>query len=274
EGLLLAHVGHRRQLGDGLDLGQLLHLASVLEVVLELEGGVEVVLDRALVSAGHEDDLFEPGGHGLLDHVLDRGLVHQGQHLLRLGLGGRKESCAKSGSGEYGFLDGRRAHGRVPSSGVLTWILSFLTRYQRLRSEMPSSFAARAWTPLTFWSASRIRRRSPSASTSSSDAPGGMASGLALVEVIGPPRWIAGDRCSGAMTPSDSTMAASRTCCSSRIFPGHGYVQRHLSASGETVDGPGQSLWDARSIRCEIKSGRSSRRSRSGGRRSLTPCSR
>ena len=50
ERLLLADVGDGRQLGDGLDLGQLLGLAAVLEVVLELEGGVEVVLDGALVA--------------------------------------------------------------------------------------------------------------------------------------------------------------------------------------------------------------------------------
>ena len=51
ERLLLAHVGDRGQLRDRLDLGQLLHLAAVLQVVLELEGRVEVVLDGALVAA-------------------------------------------------------------------------------------------------------------------------------------------------------------------------------------------------------------------------------
>ena len=75
-------------------------LAAVLEVVLELEGGVEVILDGALVAAGDEDDLREPGGHRLLDHVLDRGLVHQGQHFLRLRLGGGQEPRAESGRGE------------------------------------------------------------------------------------------------------------------------------------------------------------------------------
>ena len=32
----------------------------------------------------------------------------------------------------------------------------------------------------------------------------------------------AGGRCSGRMTPSESTMAPSSTCCSSRMLPGHG----------------------------------------------------
>src|SRR5215467_7156953 len=49
EGLLLPDVGDGRELGDGLDLGQLLGLAAVLQVVLELEGRIEVILDGALV---------------------------------------------------------------------------------------------------------------------------------------------------------------------------------------------------------------------------------
>ena len=72
ERLLLANVADRGQLGDGLDLGELLGLAAVVQVVLELEGRVEVILDRPLVAAGHDDQLAESGGDGLLHHVLDR----------------------------------------------------------------------------------------------------------------------------------------------------------------------------------------------------------
>ena len=103
ERLLLPHVGHRGELGDRLDLGQLLRLAAVLEVVLELEGGVEVILDGALVAAGDEDDLVEPRGHRLLHHVLDGGLVDERQHLLRLGLGGGQEARPEPGRGEHGL---------------------------------------------------------------------------------------------------------------------------------------------------------------------------
>ena len=113
ERLLLAHVGHRRQLGDRLDLGELFQLAPVLEVVLELEGRVEVILDGPLVAPGHEDDLREPGGHGFLDHVLDRRRVHQGQHFLRLGLGGGEEPGPEPGGGEHGLL--HTGHGEVRS---------------------------------------------------------------------------------------------------------------------------------------------------------------
>src|SRR6266446_5974068 len=78
EWLLLAHVGDGGHLRDGLDLGQLLELAPILQVVLELEGRVEVILDGALVAARDEDDLVEPGGYRLLHHVLDGGLVDEG----------------------------------------------------------------------------------------------------------------------------------------------------------------------------------------------------
>src|SRR5262249_11743908 len=77
-------------------------LASVLQVVLELEGGVEVILDRALVAAGDEDDLGQPGGHRLLHHVLDGGLVDEGEHLLGLGLGRGEEASAEPGGREHG----------------------------------------------------------------------------------------------------------------------------------------------------------------------------
>jgi hypothetical protein len=108
ERLLLAHVTDRGQLGDRLDLGQLLHLAAIVQVVLELEGGVEVVLDRPLVASGDDDDLRQAGGDRLLDHVLDRRLVDQRQHLLGLGLGGGQEPCAEPGGGKDGFA---YAHG-------------------------------------------------------------------------------------------------------------------------------------------------------------------
>src|SRR2546428_6271101 len=55
--LLLADVGDGGELRDGLDLGELLRLAPIVEVVLELEGRVEVILDRALAPPGHDDDL-------------------------------------------------------------------------------------------------------------------------------------------------------------------------------------------------------------------------
>jgi hypothetical protein len=80
-------------------------LARLLERYLELEGHVEVVLDRPLVAAGDEDHLAHAGGIGLLDGVLDQRLVDDGQHLLGLRLGGGQEAGAEAGDGEDRLLD-------------------------------------------------------------------------------------------------------------------------------------------------------------------------
>ena len=109
ERLLLSHVGDGGHLRYGLDLGQLVDLAAILEVVLELEGRVEVVLDGALVAPGDEDDLVEAGGDRLLHHVLDGGLVHEGQHLLGLGLGGGQKARTEPGRGEDCLANTRHA---------------------------------------------------------------------------------------------------------------------------------------------------------------------
>ena len=78
ERLLLANVGDGRHLGDGLDLRKLFRLAPVVQVVLQLERRVEVILDGALASPGHDDDLGQARGDRLLDDVLDHRLVDEG----------------------------------------------------------------------------------------------------------------------------------------------------------------------------------------------------
>ena len=78
------------------------------EAISEI-GGVEVVLDRALVPAGHEDDLLEPGGDRLLHYVLNGGLVHERQHLLGLGLRGGQEPGAEPRGREDGLAHCHRA---------------------------------------------------------------------------------------------------------------------------------------------------------------------
>ena len=180
-------------------------LAAILQVVLELEGRVEVVLDGALVAARDEDDLVEPRGDRLLHDVLDGGLVDERQHLLRLGLGRGQEARAEPRGGEDGLANAAHA-GPGLSPVIRTWILSFLTRYQRLRSVMPRILAARACTPPAF--CERVQDHAP----------------LPLLEHVveraghggrtprPPPRpWRRAGRpagrCSGRMTPSESTMA-------------------------------------------------------------------
>ena len=105
EGLLLAHVGDRDDLGDLAHLLEQAVLALLLEHVLELEGRVEVVLDRVLAAARDDDDPLDAGVPRLLDDVLDQWPVDQGQHLLGLGLRGGQEPGSQAGGREDGDAD-------------------------------------------------------------------------------------------------------------------------------------------------------------------------
>ncbi len=78
-------------LADVVDVGKHLRLPYALEQCaialrlqrrLELPGPVEVVLERALVAPGDEQDVVETRGHRFLDDVLDGRLVDDRQHLL------------------------------------------------------------------------------------------------------------------------------------------------------------------------------------------------
>ena len=59
ERLALPHVGHVDQLRDLADLLELRRLAALLEKALELDGDVEVILDRVLAAAGDDDDVVD-----------------------------------------------------------------------------------------------------------------------------------------------------------------------------------------------------------------------
>ena len=118
ERVALADVVDVGELGDVLHLLEQVVLALLLEVVLELEVAVEVVLDRALAAAGDDEDVGEPGPHRLLDHVLDRRLVDDRQHLLGLALGGRQEPGPEARGGDHRLLDAALVTGvrRYPSA--------------------------------------------------------------------------------------------------------------------------------------------------------------
>ena len=103
-----------------------------LEQVLELEAVVEVVLDGALLAAGHDDDLLDAGRDGLLDRVLDDRLVDERQHLLRLRLGGWQEPRPPAGSREDGLAN---AQDRTSWSGSA---ISKERDGRAARSERPS----------------------------------------------------------------------------------------------------------------------------------------
>ena len=72
---------------------------------VELEHAVEMILNRALVAAGHEDEMLDAGFLGLVDDILDQGLVDDGQHLFRHRLGGGQDAGAETGDREDGFAN-------------------------------------------------------------------------------------------------------------------------------------------------------------------------
>src|SRR6266852_3016534 len=78
--------------------------------MLELKRPVEMVDYGALAAAGDHDHLLDPARDRFLDAVLDGGLVDQGQHLLRLRLGGGQEAGAKPGGGDDRLANSRDRH--------------------------------------------------------------------------------------------------------------------------------------------------------------------
>ena len=105
ERLALPDVGEVDHVRDLADLVELFALAARLEKRLELHRDVEVIFDRVLAAAGHQDDVVDAGGDRLLDAVLDDRLVDERQHLLRLRLGRGKKPGAEAGGGEHGLAD-------------------------------------------------------------------------------------------------------------------------------------------------------------------------
>jgi hypothetical protein len=49
--------------------------------------------------------MLDAGFLGLIHHVLDQGLVDDGQHFLRHRLGGGQDAGAEAGDRKYGFTD-------------------------------------------------------------------------------------------------------------------------------------------------------------------------
>ena len=130
--LLLVDVGDVHHVRDLAHHLQLLGLAPVLEVVLQLEGDVEVIDDGALVATGDDDDLVDPGGDRLLDSVLDDRLVDHGQHLLGLRLGGGKEASSQPGSREDRLPDRAHAVTISDSAGITKLPSAFRFLWGRL----------------------------------------------------------------------------------------------------------------------------------------------
>src|SRR6185369_4534257 len=84
---------------------ELLLLAAMLERVLELEGMVEMILDRGLVATGHENELLDASGLRLLDGILDQRLIDDGEHFLRHGLCRRQKPGPEAAHRENRLAD-------------------------------------------------------------------------------------------------------------------------------------------------------------------------
>src|SRR5664279_2401674 len=72
-----------------------------------------MILDCPLLAAGDDVYLFDSGRHSLFHGVLDYGLVNEGEHLLGLGLGGRKEAGAPTRGRKYCL-----AYSHLPSASI------------------------------------------------------------------------------------------------------------------------------------------------------------
>ena len=103
---LLAHEG------DGADAGRRLGqrlgdrvLAIAAQRCVDLEGVVEMILDRRLHAAGHDDHVLDAGIECLGDDVVEHRAVDDGQQFLGNALGGRKHAGAETGGGNDGLAD-------------------------------------------------------------------------------------------------------------------------------------------------------------------------
>ena len=124
----------RLPLPDIKDLGEVrdphhhvveLVLAPGLEQLLQLEGTVEVVLDRPLGPSRDHDDVGAPRGQGLLDAIGDDGPIHQRQHLLGYFLGHGKETGPQARDGEKALRHLCLLLLRLVLPAHLTHLLSF-----------------------------------------------------------------------------------------------------------------------------------------------------
>src|SRR5205823_6539235 len=132
---------------------------------------VEVVLDRVLPAARHENDVVDAGGDGFLDAVLNDRLVDERQHFLRLGFGGRKESRAEARGRKDGFSDDR--HIRIVAEETVETRIQWVpcsTRYSCaiMLRRCVSDCGTAAWILTRRSRISRRSRRSGAVSSPSS----------------------------------------------------------------------------------------------------------
>ncbi len=103
---LLARVGDLPRLRQArFELLEHVFLAALAQGRLELEGAVEMIVDRALAPARDKEELLDPGRLGLLDRVMNERLVDDRQHLFRHRLGRRQEPGSQPGDRKNGLAN-------------------------------------------------------------------------------------------------------------------------------------------------------------------------
>jgi len=78
-----------------------------------------MVLDHALVAAGHKNEMFDAGFPGLVHDILNEGLVDDGQHFLWHCLGGWQDAGAETGDGKYGFAHFHGSNRDIPGKELV-----------------------------------------------------------------------------------------------------------------------------------------------------------
>src|SRR5207253_5755483 len=109
-GVPLADITKICQLRDPADFVEQLLFSAFFEILLQLEGQVEVVFDGPFPSARDDDDVFNAGTDRFLDSILDQWFVDQRQHLFGRGFRGGQEPGSEASGGNDGLRDFPRRH--------------------------------------------------------------------------------------------------------------------------------------------------------------------
>ena len=97
-GFLLAHRKDMGHIGNVLNHLEFLGFTLHLQVKLKLGHVVEMVGNDVLVSACDNQHFINAGIHNLLNNILNRRLIHNGQHFLWHGFGDRQKTGAQARS--------------------------------------------------------------------------------------------------------------------------------------------------------------------------------
>src|SRR2546427_2245225 len=104
-------------------------LTPFLQHLLQLRGFIEVVLNAVLPSPGHENDLLDPGIHGFLNDVLNRGDVYDRQEFFWHGLGCREKTGSQSRDGYNCFFNLHRVNKKKLYQTPILSLFHFLNRF-------------------------------------------------------------------------------------------------------------------------------------------------